>query len=616
MGAPPPYVDADLNGDVTPARDGAGRHIDLVSDSTGRRSADPLVRVNTPDLGGDNAPSAASTAGAGDQPAVWHRGIIILALLSLFVGTRSLWTSAILTKPAVAGVISLCYAAILVLGCLTLAARTRRALRAIDVSTLIFAVVLVGCFSAIHHHPGDEGSLTAQAAHEFVHGHAVYGSPWPFVFSREHVGITFTMSGGADYTYGYPPLALIGTAVVHAVTGLSWVTAASAVCMAALIAGCVTLWLLLPVPWRSAAIPAFFVVLLNYAALGYPAIIALALLVPVIVHWPSTGAGGRLSRFDVFRALCLGAACAAQQLPWFLTPFLLVALYLVRRGELPARRALAVVAWYAALALAMWILINGYFIVRTPRAWAAGIVEPLFQNAVPHGQGIIDVSLYFTSGTGKLAFYSYATVALAGGLLALTALFPRRIAPMIPVLPWCVFFLSIRSQDGYYLLMTPLWLAAAITAGPAACARAYQPRFLSRVGRPLRLAAATALLVPAAICLGVATTTAPPLRIAVTNVAVTGVHSTRIWQIDARIVNSSGAALSPHFAISNSHSLSRYWKVISGPDRLEPGASATYRLESPNKNGYARGPGGLFLLRAVTAAPLTLTTVNVPETSR
>ena len=533
----------------------------------------------------------------------------------MFVGTRSLWTAAIITKPAVAGVISLCYAAILVLGCLTLAARTRRALRAIDVCTLIFAIALVGCFSAIHHHPGDEGSLTAQAAFEFVHGHAVYGSPWPFVFSREHVGITFTMSGGADYTYGYPPLALIGTTVVHAITGLSWVTAASALGVAALIAGCVTLWLLLPVPWRSAAIPAFFVVLLNYAALGYPAIIALAFLVPVIVHWPSTGAGGRLSRFDVFRALCLGAACAAQQLPWFLTPFLLVALYLVRRGELPARRALGVVARYAALALAMWILINGYFIVRTPRAWATGIVEPLFQNAVPHGQGIVDVSLYFTSGSGRLAFYSYATVALGAGLLALTALFPRRIAPMIPVLPWCVFFLSIRSQDGYYLLMTPLWLAAAITAGPATCARAYQPRFLSRVGRPLRLAAAAALLVPSAICVVLATTTAPPLRIAVTNVALTGVHSTRIWQIDARVVNSSGAALSPHFAISNSHSLSRYWKIISGPGRLEPGASATYRLESPNKNGYARGPGGLFLLRAVTAGPLTLTTANVPETS-
>jgi len=101
----------------------------------------------------------------------------------------------------------------------------------------------------------------------------------------------------------------------------------------------------------------------------------------------------------------------------------------------------------------------------------------------------------------------------------------------------------------------------------------------------------------------------------VTKVARTGVNNTRIWQIDARIVNSGHSVLRPHFAISNSHSLSRYWNVISGPDRLAPGASATYRLESPDKNGYARGPGGLFLLRAVTSAPLTLSTVTVPPTS-
>jgi hypothetical protein len=612
MGAPPPYADADLTGDATPRRDRADRRVDVIPDSIGGRMSNPVVRVKTPAHRGDGGAAAAGASGAGEQPAVWHRGITILALVSMFVGTRSLWTSAILAIPVVAGVISLCYAAILILGCLTLAVRTRRALMAIDVSTLFFAVVLVVCYWAIHHHPGDEGSLTAQAAFEFVHGHAVYGSPWPFVFTREHVGMTFTMSGGADYTYGYPPLALICTTVVHAITGLSWVAAASAACIGALIAGCVTLWLLLPVPWRSAAIPVFFVALLNYAALGYPAIIALALMVPVIVRWPSTGAGGRLSRFDVFRALCLGAACAAQQLPWFLAPFLLVALYLVRRGELPTRRALAVVARYVALAVGMWVLINGYFIVRTPRAWATGIVEPLFQNAVPHGQGLVDVSLYFTSGSGNLAFYSYATVALGAGLLALTALFPRRIGPMIPVLPWCVFFLSIRSQDGYYLLMTPLWLAAAITAGPATCARAYQSRFMSNVGRPVRFAVAAALLIPAAIYVAAATTSSPPLRIAVTRVALAGAHSARIRQIDARIVNSSDAVLSPHFAISNSHSLSRYWNVISGPRRLEPGASATYRLESPRKNGYARGPGGLFLLRVVTSGPLTLSTANVP----
>src|SRR3954466_12475475 len=118
--------------------------------------------------------------------------------------------------------------------------------------------------------------------------------------------------------------------------GLHSAAAATLVTTGTLIAGAVTLWLLLPAPWRLAATAVClgFGILPGYARSGYPAIVTLALLIPVAVYWPTTGAGGRLGRSGVLRAVCLGAACAAQQLAWFFAPFLLIGLYAVRRGEL------------------------------------------------------------------------------------------------------------------------------------------------------------------------------------------------------------------------------------------------------------------------------------------
>ena len=66
-------------------------------------------------------------------------------------------------------------------------------------------------------------------------------------------------------------------------------------------------------------------------------------LIPVVVRWPDIGRAGRLRRSDLLRAACLGAACATQQLAWFVAPFLLVGLFALRRGELPARRAFGTV---------------------------------------------------------------------------------------------------------------------------------------------------------------------------------------------------------------------------------------------------------------------------------
>ncbi|WP_329352143.1 hypothetical protein OG226_43270 [Streptomyces sp. NBC_01261] len=563
-------------------------------------------------------------------PQQLHRGMTLIAAISLFIGTRDAWTRAMTSRPDVAGIISVCYAGILVAGVLALTTRTRRALTRVDAGVLLLAVVLVLCGYSLNHAGTDEGVLTAQAAHEILHGHPIYGQPWPWLFDRSSVGITKTMSGGADYTYGYPPLTALLAAPVHAVVHST--AAATLVTTGALLAGAVLLWWLLPAPWRSGATAVClgFGFLPTYAYAGYPAVLALVLLIPVVVRWPDTGAAGRLGLPGVVRALCLGAACASQQLAWFLTPFLLIGLYAVRRGDLgpgpcprspacPAtpgthsRRALGVVARYTGTAALTWAAINAYFATQDVHTWLHGLLLPLTQKAILHGQGLMGISYYFTAGSSNLDYYSYGSQLLLFGLLAATLLFVRRLGPAITVLPWLSFYLATRSQDGYFLMMTPLWLAAAATVPASAFASAWQPRIPHLTGHRAKAVLSAALVTPAVVCATVAAISAPPLRMNVTPSFAERAGHLDITGLAVRVVNITGTRLTPHFASRLGQGASNWWTASGGPVTLAPHASATYDVKPPG--GVRRAPGGSrprFYLIAVTGTPMTITSARIP----
>ncbi|MFC9846822.1 hypothetical protein ACFWFF_28855 [Streptomyces sp. NPDC060223] len=542
-----------------------------------------------------------------DAPTQWHRVLTLLADISLFVGTRPVWTQAASHRLAVAAVVSLCYASILATGVLTLVVRRRRTLARLDTCVLVTAVTLALCAYAMNHGGSDEAVLTTRAAHEFLAGHQVYGRPWPSLFGHG-IALTPTMTGGYDYTYGYPPLTLMLTAP------LLWIGHGAAptvlVSTLALVVGTVVLWRLLPVPWRSAAtlVCLGLGLLPMYARLGYPAVVALALLIPVVTGWPRMGGGGR---GDWARAVCLGAACAAQQLPWFLAPFLLAGVYALRRGQLGPRAAAAAVGRIVGVAALTWLLVNAYFIVSEPRAWLAGIALPLTQGADLHGQGLAGISLYLTNGSGRLVWYSHASLLLAAGLLALFVLFVRRLGPAATVLPWCAFYLATRSQDGYYLLMTPLWLAAAVTAPPQSFSTAWQPRPAFLRGphrRAARVATALLLLAPSMAAATLAATGSPPLRMQVVG-ARRSVSA--LAELTVRARNSGGSALRPHFTLTTGQGMSRYWSIVSGPTDLPAHASAQYELLPPDGSFALPRAGTRIRIRAVSASPMTLSSADV-----
>ncbi|WTI18378.1 hypothetical protein OIB37_27785 [Streptomyces sp. NBC_00820] len=549
------------------------------------------------------------------SPAQWHRVLTLLAVVSLFIGTRAVWTQAATHRLALAAVISLCYASILVCGVLTLAVRRTRSLVRLDVVVLVTAITLALCNWALNHAGGDEAALTAQAARELMAGHQVYDQPWPWLFHGKGVAVTPTIDGGYDFTYGYPPLApLLTVPFLWLGHGGAPATAAATVM---LLAGAVVLWRMLPVPWRPAAtmVCLGFGFLPSYARQGYPAIIAMALLIPVVVCWPRIGAGGRLGAPGIARAVCLGAACAAQQLPWFVTPFLLVGLYAVRRGELGARAACLVVLRVLGVAVAAWLVINAYLVVREPGPWLDGIALPLTQGAVLHGQGLVDVSLYFTHGSDRLDWYSHASMLLAAALLALFTLFVRRLGPAATVLPWCAFYLATRSQDGYYLMMTPLWLAAAVTAPLPEFARAWQPRPRRLTGprrRQALVAAAFLLVLPALVSATLAVTGRPPLRMDIA--AARGSEADTVSTLTLRVANTGSDPLTPHYMLTRGQGMSRYWSLVRGPATVPPHTTATVTLRAPAGTFTMPSVKSPIRLRAFTDGPQTLSTRDVTRT--
>jgi hypothetical protein len=548
-----------------------------------------------------------------EPPAQWHRVLTLLADVSLFIGTRAVWTQAATHKLVLAAAISVCYASILVTGVLALTVRRARSLARLDLVVLVTAIVLTLCAWALNHAGGDEAVLTTQAAKELVNGHTVYGQPWPWLFHTKGVALTPTIDGGYDFTYGYPPLAPLLT-VPFLALGHGGAPATAAVTVV-LIVGAVMLWRLLPTPWRSAAtmVCLGFGFLPMYARQGYPAIVGLVLLVPVVVGWPRFGAGGRLGPGGIARAVCIGAACAAQQLPWFVTPFLLAGIYALRRGEVGGRAAARVVLRIAGIAVVTWLLINAYFIVSEPGPWLEGVALPLTQGAVLHGQGLVDISLYFTHGSDRLDWYGHASALLAAALLVLFVLFVQRLGPAATVLPWCAFYLATRSQDGYYLMYTPLWLTAAITAPLSEFRNAWQPRPRWLTGprrRPALVAAVVLLITPALVSAALAVTGGPPLRMDIT--AARHGSARTLSTLTVKVTNTGSTALTPHYMLTTGQGMSRYWTLAHGPATIPAHTTATVELRAP-KGGFPL-PTKKYThirLRAFTATPQTLSTEDV-----
>ncbi|MBF9071133.1 hypothetical protein [Streptacidiphilus fuscans] len=583
--------------------------------------AQRLRRVGRWVLAGHSAPELLRL-----PPAQVNRMLTVLACASMLIGARDIWNRTIVNQQVHAFAVILYFGAILVIAVLALSVRTRRVMTLVD--AFMLAVAALQCVNRFYvvtaaqppapgvasshvYYGTDEGSLIHMAARTLLHHGRIYGTQWPQIFSMFHVGTTPLMNGGAATGLDYPPLGPIFTAVPMKL-GLSHPPAGLAATAMLLLAS-VVMFLLLPVSWRPVAVIVCFGFgwLPNYAQMGYPGCMELPFLLVTVAYWHRTGRGGRLGLIGVTQAVCLGIAACLHQLTWFLTPFLLIGMFMIRRGEMPARDAARVVLRYAAITAGVFLAINLPFILQGAHAWLRGVLTPLTQQAIPAGQGLVGISSFFTSGSGDLHLYSVAGQLLCLAMMVLLVLFPRRLGPAVTVMPWLVFYLSTRSQQDYFDLTVPLWVMAAATVSAADFDRAWHPRTGWLGSRAVRAALVPVLLAPTVVTIAAAILTPPPLTMAVT--AMNGSDGAGelalldlLQRVQVTVTNTSDEAVTPHFATSTGATISDYWKVLSGPVTLPAHSTAVYRLKAPYSGVDTPGVKGRILLRAVTPQPMSI----------
>jgi hypothetical protein len=420
------------------------------------------------------------------------------------------------------------------------------------------------------------------------------------------------MAGGVVDRFDYPPMSAIFGAIVNAIAPSA--PQAAIVSTLSLFAATVLLFVLLPAPWRSAATMLMIglgLYLQPFARQGYPELVALPFLLLAVNRWTRIGRDGRLGALGITSALGLGLAVCTQQMSWFLAPFLIVGLLLCRLGDQPARVAWQLTGRYVAIVVGVFVVVNGPFAIWGPRAFIDALWTPLTLKTVPHGQGLIDVAYYLLGRTGAMEYFSYASMALAIGLLICFAVFIRRLGPAMAILPWPIFYLSIRSSDKYFYIMLPLWMLCLATVPIRDFASAYRP--LGAL-RSWRAAIVPLVLAPALVLSVIAIVTPGPLRMAITRVTSTSTALTS--EIDVAVTNTSGSTIAPHFALSNTEAISRFWVIASGPGALAPGQSAAYVLVPSTPSSRRSLTSERLLLRATSTTPETLSSVRIPTQSR
>ena len=577
----------------------------------GRVHAPPSEEVDL--LPPEGRPAAAGTS-SGKGPGtvdLAHRAIVALAALSLLGPAFAVWAGIVpvhLTGLA-SGLLTAGS-----LGALVAAAtvRTERALRRVEIALVFLGATALVAWAAsvVVANPAygtDEAAYEQYAAHLLLDGFNPYAHNLLPALRQFQVPIqyaTYTTSGGVVSTLGYPALPVLLVVPFIWLTG--GVQAVPVANISFLVAAMVLTFFFLPRRFRSLAVVvvAGLPILFGYAVAGVNVILAVPFLLVVAWRFTETGAGGHLGRRGVAQAVCLGLAVSVQQVAWFLVPFVLVAIWASRRGE-DRRASAGVIARYVGIAAATFFVVNAGFIAAGPGAWAKGVLGPLLQHAIPYGQGLIDLPVFFGAGGGDLALYTLGAVAVLLGLLVCFATYYAALWRCAFILPSLALFFPTRSLAEYWMTLVAVWVVSLFALPPQHRPElARTTRLRSGGRRRLRVGLVLVAFLPGAALLGLAVADTSPLAMAVVGIRTNGQFQ-RVWELRVRVTNRSTGSLEPHFATNSSGQMTPFWHRLSGPAVLGAHRSARYLLAAPNV-GSMPGITQPFELDAVTNKPETI----------
>jgi hypothetical protein len=297
--------------------------------------------------------------------------------------------------------------------------------------------------------------------------------------------------------------------------------------------------------------------------------------------------------------VALGVACSIKQTPWFVVPFVLVALAVEARAA--HRACVAPLARYAGLTLGTFLLINLPFVVWNPGAWLRGVLLPLRDPLVPDGQGLVTLALHgMTGGVVLHGLWLSGALVLVAGLVALVAWYPalKRIWPLlVPI----ALFVPGRSLTSYLLDFLPAALAAALSVRDA------PPDWRAPLARA-RIVVLAGVLIGAGVAAGEALTSAP-LALSVTGVTTRDAHQ-RLTAVIVTLTNLSSQTVHPHFMVDlGGPHPNGFWRVrvLHGSLPLRAGRHALVAL-SPVAWTWAPAHDQYWIVDAYSASPAALST--------
>lgn len=543
-----------------------------------------------------------------------HRLLSLLALLSLFGIAFSAWGAPV-QVPVTGVLVAIIYGAGLVLVVGVMSAQDSRTLGRLDLAVCGLALIALSgqALTNLYMNPGygtDEAAFQQAAAVLLLHGHDPYGANLIGALSQYRVPIQYATSllnGRTVSTFGYPSLPILVAALAVLITGGTQAVPVSDVVL--LMFTTVAVFFMLPVNRRPVAILTCvgLPILFGFAASGVNAIICMALLSVAAYKWSSVGATGRLTRSNLLSAIALGLAVATQQIAWFIAPFLIVSIFLLRSEELGNRQAAKLTARYCGWVAAAFLTVNVPFIAWSFKAWLSSVAAPVTQHAIPYGQGLIDLTLFFHIGGGDIKAYETSAALLYVALLALFVLNFRTLARACFALPLIPFFYSSRSLAEYFMTPIAVLVVSLITVSPESVS-AVSPLHLPSILAGRRRLVSAALFAPAFVLLSLALASPGPLVITVTNMNTTG-QLESVWKMSVRVHNRSSLSLQPHFATNSVGQASTFWNILSGPHALAPHATGNYVLYAPNVGSMPSITSALTL-EAFTATPETFSSTS------
>lgn len=575
-----------------------------------------------------------TAADPGARPTIVHRVLLVVTAFSMFSTLMGVFGPTV-RWPGVGVLVFVAMCALVAVAVMGFTTRTMRwfghaelmlaLLAAVGISLWMLSMVL-----SYNGYRSDEEIFVQYSADLLRHGHnpytadlapayAQYPSPFP----------TKLLDGSITHHLDYPALPTLLTTVLTMMVGTFHTV--GLLCLLFLIATIAVMYVLLPRGLRSLA--ALVVAGIPVLAQGAVGGLLFALVVPFLAfaayRWKQTGAGGRLSKLDVAKALAVGAAVSTTQVAWFPIPFLFLGIFLVRRDELGRRAAAILTVKYIAIAAATFVVINVPFVVWSPGGWFRGALAPLTQHAVPEGEGLINLVQSMSTGSGNLSLYTYAGALVMLGLLVAYWRHFDRLGSACFALPMIGLLFPTRSYWTYFIAYAAAWVVGLLTNDPEPAAdpsmatdpaeagaeaeaeedprtAAGRAPLTPRIPWLSRYAAITAAaFLPAVAVFGVAVASPAPMTLKVDSY-LTSAQLNSVQTVTVTATNHSDKALTPHFmAVHGNGMVSASWDVISGPKTIPAHSWAQYVVTAPSVSAMPPITDALKM-QAVTDTPATV----------